>query len=344
MNGSFKSVYYQKLGTKGQKYYDQALQCMATHGRSFSPCPLNLTELLTMIDEDHPELFFVSKKSRVLTSGNFFSKTTTIIPEYLYSVSEARAVGEKLRQTADRIISREINDHQSEYDKVQVLHDYLKLNVEYDLSQMKNVNMADRRNAACHSIVGALLEHKCVCEGFAKAFKYLCDGIGIECWVVSGTGNSTIESGPHSWNIVKINGYYHHVDVTWDNQFADSQEVLNYGYLNLSDDEISRDHVWKRENYPACPDSPYNYFRVNDALIDSRAQLENFFRNNFEMEQETIMFKVVRGSLLEREINGCLDDCVFAAADKCRHLKVTPGTYYTMPEQLVYVMKMEYSY
>ncbi len=61
-----------------------------------------------------------------------------------------------------------------------------------------------------------------VCEGYAKAFKYLCDRTGfndnsIDCICVQGWGGSngnTMEA--HMWNVVHMDdGYNYHVDVTW---------------------------------------------------------------------------------------------------------------------------------
>lgn len=48
-----------------------------------------------------------------------------------------------------------------------------------------------------------------VCEGYSKAFKYLCDLSGITCYTVSGD----IDGG-HMWNIVTLDGKNYLVDVT----------------------------------------------------------------------------------------------------------------------------------
>lgn len=50
-----------------------------------------------------------------------------------------------------------------------------------------------------------------VCEGYSKAFQYLCDLGGIECYTVSGDVNG----GAHMWNIAVLDGKSYHVDVTW---------------------------------------------------------------------------------------------------------------------------------
>ena len=63
------------------------------------------------------------------------------------------------------------------------------------------------------------VETKVVCEGYSKAFKYLCDrssfDSNITCILVSGTMYGGTGEGPHMWNIVKKgDGLNYLVDVT----------------------------------------------------------------------------------------------------------------------------------
>ncbi len=63
---------------------------------------------------------------------------------------------------------------------------------------------------------------KVVCEGYAKAFQYLCDLTSftgtVECYTVTGlmdsTGGSATGAGPHMWNIVTLDGSNYLVDIT----------------------------------------------------------------------------------------------------------------------------------
>ena len=335
-----QSIYYKNLGAD-QKYYDYALQGLKNRARTFQVGdPRKTTEIVMQVLCDCPELFYVGQEVRVM--GGLFKMEA--LPVYIYSQAEISQLNSQLEAKARELIGELINDHQSDYDKVRALHDYLKSNLEYDTVAASSRSMTDRNVADAHTIVGALLKHKCVCEGFAKAMKYLCDKISLECYVVCGKGNSPLAMGPHAWNIVRINGYYHHVDVTWDNQYSDSAEIPNYGYLNLSDEEIAKDHTWDRRFYPTCPSSPYNYFRVNDALLDSRAQLESFLYNSFQNEEEFVMFRVVRGSILEREINGCLPDCIQRASDRCKYIRASSFQYGCVPEQLTFFVRLNYEY
>lgn len=58
-----------------------------------------------------------------------------------------------------------------------------------------------------------------VCEGYAKAFKYLCDlsifnDTDLSCYLVTGTMSGGTGAGPHMWNVVHIGVNNYLVDVT----------------------------------------------------------------------------------------------------------------------------------
>ena len=89
-----------------------------------------------------------------------------------------------------------------------------------------------------------------VCEGYAKAFQYLCDNTAfmgnIKCRIVTGdfsstVSNYTVSSGPHMWNVVKMDdGRNYMVDLTnidGEDEIADrlfltgTQGSIDGGYL-----------------------------------------------------------------------------------------------------------------
>ncbi|WP_300800063.1 MBG domain-containing protein [uncultured Acetatifactor sp.] len=56
---------------------------------------------------------------------------------------------------------------------------------------------------------------KVVCEGYSKAFQYLCDLSGFDgCYTVTGVMSGGTGAGPHMWNIVTLDGNNYLVDVT----------------------------------------------------------------------------------------------------------------------------------
>lgn len=161
-----QSVYYNNLGAN-KRIYDAALQCFQNRGRSFPVTgSIQAAELAIEVLNDHPEIFYVGQEFRVMSS----LMRRDIMPAYLYSPAEATKIRGQLDAAAQSIISEHINDHQSDYDKVRSLHDYLKSNLEYDTVAASSHRPNERNIAEAHNIIGALLKHKCVCEGFANKY------------------------------------------------------------------------------------------------------------------------------------------------------------------------------
>ncbi len=102
------------------------------------------------------------------------------------------------------------------------IHDKLVSFVDY------NLKANDKFNAA-----GAIVNKKAVCQGYAMAFTYLCQLLGIECVTVKGT----TEFGDHAWNMVKVNDRWYNVDVCWDDT-----DLYDYDYFCVTDDKISHTH------------------------------------------------------------------------------------------------------
>lgn len=61
-----------------------------------------------------------------------------------------------------------------------------------------------------------------VCEGYSKAFKVLCDRLGIGCVLVEGDARSKASQIPsaHMWNYVQVGLEWYAVDVTWNDPAA----------------------------------------------------------------------------------------------------------------------------
>ena len=87
-------------------------------------------------------------------------------------------------------------------------------------------------------------ETKVVCEGYSKAFKYLCDLSGfvsedISCYLVSGTMSGGTGEGRHMWNIVKMDdGKNYLADITNSDEGTAGSEgqLFLKGWYNHEDD------------------------------------------------------------------------------------------------------------
>ena len=167
---------------------------------------------------DHPEIFYldVTKLYMYTESTKNISGTTyrvsigpddgqSYLSEGFYSESDVIIAESQIEEELNNIIDGLSG---STYDKVKQVHDYLIDNITYDSDS--NLDMS-------HSIYGALVNNLAVCDGYAKAYKYILDNIGISCVEVCGVAqNSNGEIENHAWNDVLIGGNWYAVDVTWD--------------------------------------------------------------------------------------------------------------------------------
>jgi|GEM_PF-2476448 len=82
------------------------------------------------------------------------------------------------------------------------------------------ISALDQLTAPNDQFPGALLP---VCEGYARAFKLICDEMDIPCILVSGLG----EGGDHMWNYVQMeDGYWYAIDVTWNDSTGQNTYLL----------------------------------------------------------------------------------------------------------------------
>ena len=129
----------------------------------------------------------------------------------------------------------------SEYETVKNIHDHLVSNIAYPQSWSGN---------GVHSLNYALNKGGCVCDGYAKAFYFLCKADGIESMIVGGTATDEYGTESHAWNKVKVNGKWYTIDVTWDDPFPDDPGVVRYDYFLITDEDIARNHKWDDKGIP----------------------------------------------------------------------------------------------
>lgn len=143
----------------------------------------------------------------------------------------------KLEEIGDKVIADSYDDNPYIY--VKNIHDYIINNIVYG----ENDNQ--------QTIVGALLEKECVCEGYTRAFHYLVDRAGFECIGTSGVVKILVSAESpninHAWNKIKIGDYWYMVDTTWDDfvYSLDDKNELNvptYSYFLINDKYAAIDH------------------------------------------------------------------------------------------------------
>ena len=249
---------------------------------------------------DHPEIFWaVGFKYRHYKD----SPNLILIPEYIFDKSKIREHKKALHARVEKLVRPAAKF--SEWDKEKYVHDFICANIRYD----------KLKKPYSHEIIGPLGHGVGVCEGIAKSVKILCDALGVWC-VIAICGNNP-EKGikyHHTWNIVRINGQYYHLDATFDNTLGrneDDSVSIRYDYFNLDDKNIFRDHEPLIAPAPACPDGSHSYYREKKL---SFTKTEDVYKRALQAARKGREFTFHwRGSYLTREVLADLVDQIQAA-------------------------------
>lgn len=228
---TFSRYYRHKLTVQQKAIYDDLVTGMNNRVHEVQTNNISNQDMhiiLCAINFDNPQLFYVDFSRIMLIYSVGISK---VLISYLFDEYLQRKIEQKLKIITSKILNSVVGKTKEAASLI--LHDWLVYNCKYE-------ECDDIPNSS-HSIVGALIYSKCVCEGYAKAYKYLADLIKMKSIVVVGKSvhpDGTL--GDHAWNIVMLNKQYFHVDVTFDLLFLG--KYCSRAYYLLSTKEILYDH------------------------------------------------------------------------------------------------------
>ena len=221
--------------------------------------PISLEELKTRMDYDE---FFLVLYSVLIDNPQIFTVDDNKIGDVKYNkdgsvrsfsvyyhydkkdLPEMKKAYEKAITKAMTVIDPYMTDYQKEL----ALHDWLCRHIRYDYS------IGFRSACSYNGIVNG----QAVCEGYSESFTELLHRAGIEAATVYGFVKSEkgIFDFGHAWNIVRIDGMWYYVDVTWDDT-----SPLNYDYFNLTTAQMGVDHKNGIGTFPLCNSKEASYHK-----------------------------------------------------------------------------------
>lgn len=168
---------------------------------------------------DNPDIFYLDVTNMYLNIEKITKITgvkynvyinngnkTNYLSTGFYSKEDINKAEQEIKTEKEKILSMTYG--KSDYEKLKIIHDYLIDTIEYETTLLED---------NIYNIYGALVNKKCVCEGYAKSYQYLLNELGIQNVIVIGTGtNSNNETENHAWNYVYLDNNWYAVDVTWD--------------------------------------------------------------------------------------------------------------------------------
>ncbi len=230
--------YYAMLDAKGQHLYRQIFANANAFNGAFVPVeavPVSeIKNVIMAVYNDHPELFWLNTAFVCKYDKNKICAELEL--EFNITQEEFPETSAQFYNTVNTLLTQVQN--LSDYEKERRIHDLLIEKIEYD----KGADM----NQSAYS---ALVEGKSVCAGYARAYQYLMQRMGIPCYYCTGFAGED-----HAWNIVALDDGYYNVDVTWDDTPGGE-----YDYFNKTDKQYEDTHV-RRDlsiNLPKCEGQKY---------------------------------------------------------------------------------------
>lgn len=277
---------------------------------------------------DRPEYFWMPQEYVLKAEKGGYSIAFSGEGNVSYLCSkEARIIMETEMETSFLEIKRLCNTAENDYQKELIIHDWLIDKITYDTETVKNYKTKSSEvDALSFTAYAGLVSRsesgksKAVCEGYAKAFKYVLKRFKINSILISGKLNGE----GHMWNEVKINNSWYNVDVTAD----DTGDKVSHTFFNVSDKAIERTHKKDKDFYdvkidavengeynlfaPPCTAVTYNYFNVNNCLIKdlSTAPIliaekisENLGENQIEFAFSDSLVEIYHSDTILRVVN-----------------------------------------
>lgn len=262
--------HYNKMDVRSKFIYRTILTALQKHQTKIHikeavDDAMTIQKTVEAIHLDHPLLFYVDFSS---FSMRVSMEQTTLTFRFLYTEDQ---IQEKTNALHEVIAKFGKIQHRASLEKEIIIHNALAKRLMYHRCAEED----------SHTVVGALLHKRAVCDGFAKAFKAICDACGIECIIVVGALRAERERKElHAWNMVNIDQHWHHVDLTGDEVVTLFEEIVLCDYFNVGDCDIARTHTWDEDYYPAATTGCYAFRCQAESLTEAERYIVSRIQNH----------------------------------------------------------------
>ena len=168
------------------------------------------------------------------------------------------AILEQCRAVLGELITEDMTDFQKEL----AVHDWIVEHGSYDQTVHNNPGHSGR--TGYRDPYGILVGGYGNCLGYSTTFQLLMDLCDVECITVVGASFDSMED--HAWNMVRLDGAWYCVDVTWDDPTmgnGNTNSVVRHRYFNVTSQHMrDTDHQW---DYLYVPEATATQYRWDGA-------------------------------------------------------------------------------
>ncbi len=347
--GNAPKFFYNRMNENEKTVYNLVLDAIENYKTEISDFGVEFTldtarKVMDYVLADHPEIFWFYYNETYL-----YNTETMVVGKISFEYRMTREEAENRKDQIEASVQPfldSISDTMSDYEVVKKVYENIIDLVDYDtigLERQKKIPRNERSTQPddLRSIYGVFVSKKAVCAGYAKALQFLLNILGIECVYVT--------SETHAWNLVKVEGDYYHIDVTWgdgtDTKNRDGIDAVDYGCFCITTEEVLRLDAHKPEavwNLPVCTAVKCNYHRRHGLYFESydEEKIRNIVCESISRGQEYITFKFATDALYNQAKNMLVDGRKFMDMLRYANLKTDKQvdlryTYIPSPEKRI---------
>jgi len=243
---------------------------------------ISAEKIFTVLSYENPELWWIGTYQFVIVSTqtqNQYVISFLTIPEdstfYGYDNKDLFKINQEVDEAKNKLVNeiRGLNIT-TPYSILRYLHDYFITNIVYTL---------DDSRKHIRTLYGALVENKCVCEGYAEAFQYIAKQFDINCIVA--------RSSSHEWNFVELNNKWYVVDLTYDDPMINGENTPSGSNANLKLDYFligTEDKVSANTKYSEEPNHILIFSGFSDKEMVSYPIIEKKAYSPTELDLEQL--------------------------------------------------------
>ena len=323
------------------KFYDLVYECFASGSRTLDvdfdisiESTVNTRKCLVLFGMDHPEFMDWNQATDFIEKDDPASGCTVEFLKYYWPdnpdidaiLAETKEAIDSLAELAARL--------PTDFDKALFVHDYIINHTKY----LKFDGPLDDGLLYIASPYACLVKGEANCAGYAKSFMTVMHRLGIDCLYVTGTVDHGDSVGRHAWNLVRLDGEWYMIDLTWDDptDLDEGKNILRHDYFCITDEEAAHDHTADTPFFidalPECTSREMNYYyHLGQYLevysLDAIAELFDKGVLSVKFSSEEELEKAIE-DLFENQNYmkiPSLEEGGFSYASENRILKITPN-------------------
>lgn len=269
--------YYQMLKDDGKSLYKQIYANCNALIDEFKPVkdctPNQWMAAFDCVYYDHPELFWMSNHRYY--EYDYSGKVIKVKLEFYKQIPDVEAGKNRFDAAAKEILAG-ASGLSSDYEKEKYIHDELVDRITYQFNPLDQSSYSSVPNDYT------------VCCGYAKAFQYLMQQLGVPTYFCVGWGGEM-----HAWNIIKLDDGYYNVDCTWDDM-----NPKIYDYFNVSDrNNLMHSRMYQSRYLPACKGGKYSGLEKSEEDLSSYDLASDEVFTDYDAYVESVLATVANDLL-----------------------------------------------